>query len=211
MGRRIGSVARDPVCVAKHTPGVVSIRMAVTPMRRIITILLCVSVLATGQVQGTPKRAKNVILLLADAGGIPVINAASILAYDAPQKLFVQSMPFIGLSDTSPVGRWGTDSAAGMTAIVTGGKTFNGVISQAPDVVRGHSDGTVLKTILEYAEERGLSTGVMSNVSIADATPAACYAHANDRAKSGDIFSQIFSPRFGDGVDVVFGPGRKRI
>src|SRR3954464_13739388 len=30
------------------------------------------------------------------------------------------------LSDTSPVGRWVTDSAAGMTAIVTGQKTRNG-------------------------------------------------------------------------------------
>src|SRR5262245_60203729 len=127
-----------------------SIKMALTPMYRITTILLCACALASGQVQGTPKRAKNVILLLADAGGIPTINAASILAYDAPQKLFVQSMPFIGLSDTSPVGRWVTDSAAGMTAIVTGEKTFNGVISQAPDVVRGKKDGTALKTILEY-------------------------------------------------------------
>ena len=160
---------------------------------RIVTVLLCACALAAGQPSGKPKHAKNVILLLADAGGLPVVNAASILAYDAPQKLFIQSMPFIGLSDTSPVGRWVTDSAAGMTAIVTGQKTRNGVISEDANVVRGQQDGALLKTILEYAEERGLSTGVMSNVSIADATPAACYAHANDRAKWGDIFSQIFS------------------
>jgi alkaline phosphatase len=68
-----------------------------------------------------------------------------------------------------------------------------------------------LKTILEYAEEKGLSTGVMTNVNIADATPAACYSHVNDRGKFGDIFSQIFTPRFGDGVDVVLGTGRKQI
>ena len=49
-----------------------------------------------------PKKARNVILLLADAGGIPTINAASIYAYNAPQKLFIQSWPYIGLSDTSP-------------------------------------------------------------------------------------------------------------
>src|SRR5262245_47764630 len=101
-----------------------------------------------------PKKAKNVILLLADAGGIPTINAASIHGYNAPQKLFIQSWPYIGLSDTSPVGRWVSDSAAGMTAIVTGQKTWNGVISQGRDTVRGSKDGTVLKTVLEYAEER---------------------------------------------------------
>jgi alkaline phosphatase len=158
-----------------------------------------------------PKRAKNVILFLADAGGISTVNAASLLGYNAPQKLFVQSWDNVGLSDTSPVGKWVTDSAAGMTAIVTGQKTWNGMISQSADGKRGESDGKPLKTILEYAEERGLSTGVMTNVSVADATPAACYAHQNDRGNWGEIFAQIFTPRFGDGVDIVFGNGRQKI
>ena len=104
-----------------------------------------------------------------------------------------------------------SDSAAGMTAIVTGQKTFNGVISQGPDTVRGKKDGTALKTVLEYAEEKGLSTGVLSNVTITDATPAACFAHVNDRNKWGEIFLQLMAPPFGDGVDVLFGPGRKAI
>ena len=99
-----------------------------------------------------PKRAKNVILFLADAGGIPTLNAASIVAHGAPQKLFIQSWGAVALSDTSASSSWVTDSAAGMTAIVTGKKTRNGVISQGPDVIRGKQDGTKLKTILEYAE-----------------------------------------------------------
>jgi alkaline phosphatase len=157
------------------------------------------------------KRAKNVILFLADAGGLPTLSAASLHGHGEPQKLFVQSWPYIGLSDTSTASNWVTDSAAGMTAIVTGVKTHNGVISMGPDTVRGKQDGARLKTILEYAEERGLSTGVISNVNIADATPAACYSQANDRAKFGEIFLQIFNPRFGDGVDLVMGVGRKQI
>ena len=76
--------------------------------------------------------------------------------------------------------------------------------------MRGEKDGTPLKTILEFAEERGLSTGVISNVNIADATPAACYSHANDRRKFGEIFLQVFEPRFGDGVDVVLGSAGSR-
>jgi len=98
------------------------------------------------------------------------INAVSAYGHNAPQKLYLQSMPFIGLSDTSTAAEWVSDSAAGMTAIVTGRKTRNGVISQGPDAVRGKQDGTALKTILEYAEERGLSTAVISNMSMADAT-----------------------------------------
>lgn len=178
-------------------------------MRKLAFVLLCS--LAVLPAEAKPKRAKNVILLIADAGGIPTINAASIYGYNAPQKLFVQSWPNMGLSDTTPHGKWVTDSAAGITAIVTGQKTNNGVLSQGPDSVKGKQDGTELKTILEYAEERGLSTGVLSNVTITDATPGGCYAHVNDRANWGEIFLQIFTPRFGDGVDVVFGPGRKAI
>jgi alkaline phosphatase len=90
-------------------------------------------------------------------------------------------------------------------------KTHNGVISMGPDTVRGKQDGKVLKTLLEEAEERGLSTGVITNVNIADATPAACYAHANDRRKFGEIFLQVFNPKHGDGVDVVIGGGRAAV
>lgn len=157
------------------------------------------------------RRAKNVILFLGDAGGIPTLNAASIYGHNQPRKLFIQNMPHIALSETSSADDWVSDSAAGMTAIVTGSKTRNGVIAQSDTAVRGRKDGEPLKTILEYAEERGLSTGVVSNSSVASATPAACYAHANDRRKIGEIFAQILSPRFGDGVDVIIGPGRAQI
>jgi alkaline phosphatase len=181
-------------------------------MRRLFCLLIALSVsMPVLPAQKKPKRAKNVILFLADAGGIPTLNAASILGYNAPLKLFVQSWPHIGLSDTTPTARWVSDSAAGMTALVTGHKTFNGVISQAPDGERGKKDGTELKTILEYAEEKGLATGVVSNMAITDATPAACYAHSDDRGKWGEIFLQLFSPKYGDGVDLLIGGGRKRI
>src|SRR5688500_12371325 len=173
---------------------------------RVLVFLLVCASMAPAQ-----KRAKNVIIFLADAGGLPTLSAASLHGYDAPQKLYIQSWPHIALSDTSTASNWVTDSAAGMTAIVTGVKTHNGVISQGPDTIRGKQDGTPLKTVLEYAEERGLSTGVVSNVNIADATPASCYSQANSRSKFGEIFLQIFKPRFGDGVDLVIGVGRKPI
>jgi len=155
--------------------------------------------------------AGNVILFLGDAAGIPTLNAASIYGYGQPRRLFIQNMPHIGLSETSTASGWVTDSAAGMTAIVTGHKTHNGVVSQSDAAVRGKKDGQPLKTILEYAEERGLSTGVISNSSIASATPAACYAQVNDRKQEGLIFAQVLKPRFGDGVDVIIGPSHDKI
>jgi alkaline phosphatase len=158
-----------------------------------------------------PARARNVILFLADAGGVPTISAASLLGYGEPLRLHVQQWPHLGLSETSPVDDFVSDSANGMSSIVTGVKTHNGVISQGPDALRGRTDGTPTRTLLEYAEARGLSTGVITNMSIADATPAATYAHANDRNKWGEIFAQAFTPRFGDGVDVLIGAGRGKI
>jgi alkaline phosphatase len=156
-------------------------------------------------------KARNIILFLADAGGVPVINAASLLGYGEPLKLRVQQWPYLGLSETSPVDAFVSDSANGMSSIVTGVKTHNGVISQGPDGVRGKRDGAPTKTVLEYAEEHGLLTGVVTTESIADATPAATYSHSNDRQKWGEIFPQAFAPRFGDGVDVLFGAGRRKI
>lgn len=151
------------------------------------------------------------MLFIGDAAGVATVSAASIYAHGRPHALFLQTLPHVALVDTSTASQWVTDSAAGMTAIVTGRKTHNGVISQGEDAERGVKDGTPLKTILEYAEERGLATGIITNSPVADATPAACYAHANDRRKWGEIFAQIWQPRFGDGVDLIIGPGRERL
>jgi alkaline phosphatase len=179
-------------------------------MRAIAAPFLLV-LLALPPLAGSEARARNVILFLADAAGIPTLSAASLHAYGEGRRLFVQRMPHIGLSDTATASQFVTDSAAGMTAIVTGQRTHNGVIAQGPDAERGVRDGTPLKSIVDYAEERGLSTGIISNDSLAGATPAALYAKVNDRRKTAEIFRQALAARIGDGVDVLIGSGRPAI
>lgn len=171
------------------------------PLRLLLSIWILL--LAAPACAGT---ARNVILFLGDAGGLPTLSAAGIYAHDRPQSLFIQSMPHIGLSDTSSLNRWVTDSAAGMTAIVTGEKTDNGAISVVPS-----GDGATyrpVKTILEYAEERGLSTGIITNMPFWDATPAACYAHVARRGDKASIIHQLFAPRYGDGPEILIGKDR---
>ena len=192
-------------------------------MRRLFLILFAVVLVLPASQAQTPaanppaggtaavERARNVILFIGDAGGLPTLNAASLYGYDRPQALFIQNMPNIALMDTSTASNWVTDSAAGMTAIVTGRKTQNGVLSQSDAAVRGQKDGERLKTILEYAEERGLSTGVITNDSVAGATPAACYAHVNNRNNTAGIMAQLGRPLAGNGVDLVLGPGRSAV
>lgn len=159
-------------------------------------------ILSSGLAAAEP-RAKNVILFLGDAGGIPTLNAAGIRAHDKPQGLYLHSFKHIALSDTSSRDRWVTDSAAGMTAIVTGHKTNNGMLSLRP--AENGAPEQPLKTILEYAEERGLSTGVVTNMGVWDATPAACYSHVASRKSTAEIFKHALKPRFGDGVDILVG------
>src|ERR1051326_3015602 len=96
--------------------------------RSLIFLLTGVSLLAQ-------QPAKNVILFLGDAGGLPTLNAASIHGYKEPRSLFIQRMPHIALSETSSTNSWVTDSAAEMTAIVTGRKTARILINQSPDLV----------------------------------------------------------------------------
>src|SRR5262245_58045361 len=99
--------------------------------RTLLALILCLVPAAAAE------RAKNVIVFLAGAAGLPTINAASLHGYGEPQKLYIQSWPNIALSETSAASSWVTDSAAGMTAIMTGVKTHNAVISQGPDTIRG--------------------------------------------------------------------------
>ena len=180
-------------------------------IRPLTAILAAVALAQPNPAGAAPKKARNVILFIADAGGVPTLNAASLHGYQAPLKLHIQGWPHLGLTDTSPVRGFVADSASSMTAIVTGQKTMNGVISQGPEAVRGKSDGRRLKTILEYAEERGLATGIATDMPITDATPAACFGSANDRGKWAEMFAQAFEPRFGDGVDIMIGAGRPEI
>lgn len=135
------------------------------------------------------SQAKNVILFVGD--GVSSLNAAGIYGYGKPQALYLQRMPHLALADTSTAKEWVTDAAAAATAWATGYKGRNGVVSQSPAAERGVKDGETLKTILEYAEERGLSTGIVSNddrTGVTIAVTAAFYAHSNNRQASGDFF-----------------------
>src|SRR5215831_9416473 len=134
--------------------------------------------------------AKNVILFIGDGAGVSSLNAASIYGYGRPQALYMQRMPHLALADTSTAKAWVTDAAAAATAWATGRKGRNGVVSQSPDAERDVKDGETLKTVLEFAAERGLSTGIIANddrTGVTIAAVAAFYSHINNRQRSAEI------------------------
>lgn len=164
--------------------------------------------------QAEEPKAKNVVLFIADGAGVSSLSAASIYGYNKPKGLYVQSTPHLGLADTSTASTWIPDGTASATAWATGVKSNNGVVSQSATAIAGVRDGEDLKTILEYAEEKGLSTGVISNdnpTGVASGLVSSFYAHQNDRMKSGKILGQILTPKYGHGIDLVIGTGKNRI
>ena len=178
------------------------------PCSTVIIALLSMGV-ASAQTQ-----AKNVIFFLGDGAGISSLNAASIYGYGRAQALYLQRMPNLALADSSTAKEWVTDAAAAVTAIATGVKSRNGVVSQSASAVKDVRDGENLKTILEYAEERGLSTGIIANddrTGVTIAAVAAFYSHINNRQRSAEIFQQLLAPKFGNGPEVVIGTGLKWI
>jgi len=116
-----------------------------------------------------------------------------------------------------------------MSAIITGVKTNEGLISVNQNVHRYDYKAVKVntqKTLLEMAEQKGKSTGVVSSARLTHATPAACYAHTADRnwesdadilkwgkeaydAHFPDIARQLIEFKYGNGLEVAMGGGRR--
>lgn len=185
-----------------------------------------------------PKKGKpkNVILFIGDGMGVSTLTAARILEGQLrgesgeENRLSFENFPYSALSKTYSTNQQTSDSAPTMSAIITGVKTDEGILSVNQNVV--HDDyrtvkGNEAKTLLEYAEEAGLSTGIVSTARLTHATPGACYAHTADRnwesdadikkrnpaayvAGFPDIARQLIETPYGDGPEVLLSGGRSK-
>ncbi|HEX7810922.1 MAG TPA: alkaline phosphatase [Burkholderiales bacterium] len=178
-------------------------------------------------------RAKNVILFLGDGMGIATVTAARILEGQQrgmsgeENQLAFERLPYVALSKTYSANQQTSDSAPTMSAIVSGIKTNDGLISVNARVAREDFRAVAAnstRTILERAEMRGMATGVVTTARLTHATPAACFAHSPDRdweadsdqsaaanaAGFPDIARQLIEFPLGDGLEVALGGGRAK-
>ncbi|MCL2768263.1 MAG: alkaline phosphatase, partial [Synergistaceae bacterium] len=79
-----------------------------------------------------------------------------------------------------------SDSAAAATAIATGVKTRDGVLGL-------NARGERVVNITEVAIEKGMSTGIISTMSLNHATPAGFYAHIKSRNSYYEIGLQLIA------------------
>ncbi len=157
-------------------------------------ILSCTPTVSDQQEGNKEEKPLKVILMIGDGMGVAQVGAAMI----ANPKLNLERTQVTGLVTTYSADNLITDSAAGGTALATGNKTYNGAISV-------DTTGAPLKTLVEYAEENGMNTGVIATSSITHATPASFYAHNKTRQDDEGIASDLLK----SGVDVFMGGGRK--
>jgi alkaline phosphatase len=164
-------------------------------------------------------RAKNVILFIGDGMGVSTVTATRVYSVGVAGQLVIDQFPYTALSRTYAADSITPDSAPTMTAMMTGRNTNGGVIGLDQKTenrdFNHDGDGESVWTLLEQAKQRDMRVGVVSSARITNATPAATFAHINNRDNENAIALQAlpgdptYNSRLGDGIDVLFGGGRQ--
>lgn len=177
------------------------IRSKIADLSHCIMLLLLATTLQSCSSNDDSKpvpaiTARNIILFIGDGMDEEHRKAARWLSVGKAGRLAMDDMPVSGLLETYSASSDITDSAAAATAMATGVKTNNRVIGMDAGL-------NVLPTILEEAQQRGKSVGLVTTTQIAHATPAAFAAHVVDRSLMLDIAEQMLAAN----VDVLLGGG----
>ncbi|XP_023243328.1 alkaline phosphatase-like isoform X1 [Centruroides sculpturatus] len=175
--------------------------------------------------------AKNVILFLGDGMGISTITSSRIYKGQKDNKpgeeskLSFDKFPYVSLIKTYSVSKQVPDSAATATAFLTGVKTRNGMIgltAKAKVGVCKSSKGNEISSIMEWSQNEGKDTGLVTTTRVTHATPAALYAHTvhrdwecdddvpADSTGCLDIARQLVEEIPGKNAKVIFGGGRRK-
>ena len=153
-----------------------------------------------------PTGARNVILFIGDGFGATQMSLGIQYARLVEQReLNIDSLMQdgnTGYSLTLPFDNIVIDSAAGATQMATGQLARNDMLGLDPD-------GYPIETIVEWAHKRGLGTGLVANVRISHATPAAFAAHQSSRYNGEQaLMDDVLQER---DVDVLLGGGARAL
>ncbi|XP_057660457.1 alkaline phosphatase-like [Diorhabda carinulata] len=175
--------------------------------------------------------AKNVILFVGDGMGVATATAARILRGQRLGKqgedhdLAWDSFPAVALAKTFNMDAQIGESSACATALMCGVKTnFETVGLDA----RGRfencfsSFSSRVPSLIDWAQESGKSTGIVTNTRITHATPAALYGHSPSRyweddskvpptarKSCKDLARQLIENDPGRNINVLLGGGRR--
>jgi alkaline phosphatase len=173
---------------------------------KFLSTLLLSAVCMTALAQQKPK---NIIMVVGDGMG-PAYTSAYRYFHDDRATPAVEETVFdrllVGMASTSPARTSGyvTDSAAGATALSTGVKSYNGAVAV-------DTNKEPLLTVLEWAKQQGLKTGIAVTSQINHATPAGFSAHNESRYNYNEIADSYFDQKIAGKftLDVMLGGGWK--
>jgi len=132
---------------------------------------------------------RNIILIIGDGMGDEHIEAGALMSGKTPPYAdWAHTHANTNSLDAEGNATVTTDSAAAATALATGMLTTNGKVGM------DGGGNTTYKTILDYANEMGKSTGVVTTDLLTGATPGGFSGHATDRNdEEGIRNTQLYS------------------
>ncbi len=145
-----------------------------------------------------PKTEKinNIIYMIGDGMGLSHVSMLQLESKYAPTAF--DRAQNVALIKTYSLNNRVTDSGAAGTALATGNKTNNSMISQLPD-------GTHVESITTKAKRNNFATGIVVSCYVQHATPATFFAHRKSRGDNDGICEDFTK----EDLDVVFGGGMR--
>eukprot|EP01061_Rhynchopus_euleeides_P019201 TRINITY_DN315_c0_g1_i1.p1 TRINITY_DN315_c0_g1~~TRINITY_DN315_c0_g1_i1.p1 ORF type:complete len:1061 (+),score=410.72 TRINITY_DN315_c0_g1_i1:277-3183(+) len=156
--------------------------------------------------------AKNVVLFIGDGMSVPMVTGARLLRHGA--RLPTDDFEVLGTSFVHALGSIVTDSAASASSINSGHKAVPGqtgvfpdgtdFVDMAAEPYTNNFDNARVELASEYFRRQyGAKIGVVSTASIVDATPAAVFAHYQDRNRETSLAAQALAEQ----PEVLLGGG----
>lgn len=174
-------------------------------MKKQLSVLALMCTASGAMAETAPK---NVIYMIGDGMG-PAYTTAYRYFKDDPTTKSVEQTVFdtmlTGMARTYPDDHTVvTDSAASATALSSGHKSYNGAIAV-------DTDKKPLKTMLEIAKQRGMTTALLATSQINHATPASFAAHNESRNNYDEIANDYIDNKIAGKlpVDLMLGGGIK--
>jgi alkaline phosphatase len=144
------------------------------------------------------QKPFGIILFVGDGLAPGNLTAARLYDGGADHHLTMDEFPHLALATNYANDFAVPDSPAAASAIATGVKVNNGVISISPK-------GRMLSSILELARERGRAVGIVTTGNLTDASISAFYAHVQ-KSSEVDVIAQQFAEN-NPPLDVALGGG----
>lgn len=171
--------------------------------------------------------ARNVIIFVGDGMGIASLSTGRIFkgqlaGRSGEEEVFsFDHFQNTGFSKTYNTDRQVPDSAGTATAMFTGVKTKAGFIGVDYSATETNEVAASVSNIMEWAQEAGKRTGIVTTTRVTHATPASAFAHsfnrdwecevkipAQFRNKTKDIARQLVEDAPGSKLNVIMGGGR---